>query len=148
QRRRLAGQSARWVRTRDFFHVNALPPSAISFDDRLHLFVVLDDGSIWPLAHTTDGGSWATSGPRPPIGLKTWQSIASVESGPAPHISARDSAPSALRFTSSSDLLMWTPWKDVPAVGLRPASPVAAAVLRNRLFLFGIYDTGKPPESK
>jgi hypothetical protein len=33
-------------------------------------------------------------------------------------------------------------------VGLRPDSPVAAAVLGDRLFLFGIYDTGKPPESK
>jgi len=132
----------------DFFHVNALPPSAISFDDRLHLFVVLDDGSIWPLAHTTDGGSWATSGPRPPIGLTTWQPIATVEFGHRLHIFARDSATSVLRFTSSSDLLMWTPWEDVPAVGLGPDSPVAAAVLGNRLFLFGIYDTGKPPESK
>ena len=36
----------------------------------------------------------------------------------------------------------------MPATGLRPDSPVAAAVLGNRLFLFGIYDTGKPPESK
>lgn len=109
--------------------------------------MVLDDGSIWPLAHTTDGGSWATSGPRPPIGLTTWQPIATIEFGHRLHIFAWDSATSVLRFTSSSDLLMWTPW-EVPAVGLRPDSPVAAAVLGNRLFLFGIYDTGKPPESK
>ena len=50
----------------DFFHVNPLPPSAISFDDRLHLFCVLDDGSIWPLGYATDRGSWTTSGARPP----------------------------------------------------------------------------------
>jgi hypothetical protein len=132
----------------DFFHVNPLPPSAISFDDRLHLFCVLDDGSIWPLAHTTDGGSWATSGPRPPIGLTTWQPIATVEFGHRLHVFARDAATSVLRFTSSSDLLTWAPWENVPAAGLRPASPVAAAVLGDRLFLFGIYDTGKPPESQ
>ena len=36
----------------------------------------------------------------------------------------------------------------MPAAGLRPDSPVTAAVLGDRLFLFGIYDTGKPPESK
>lgn len=132
----------------DFFHVNPLPPSAISFDDRLHLFVVLDDATIWPLAYTTDGGSWATSGPRPPVGLTTWQPIAPVEFKHRLHIFARDSVTSNLRFTSSSDLLAWTPWQDVPAGGLRPASPVAAAVLGDRLFLFGIYDTGKPPESK
>ena len=131
----------------DFFHVNPLPPSAISFDDRLYLFVVLDDASIWPLAYTRDGGSWVTSGPRPPIGLTTWQPIATVEFGHRLHIFARDSATSVLRFTSSSDLLAWTAWHDVPAGGLRPASPVAAAVLGNRLFLFGIYDTGKQTES-
>jgi hypothetical protein len=132
----------------DFFHVNALPPSAISFDDWLHLFCVLDDGSIWPLGHTADGGSWTTSGARPPVGLATWQPIATVEFGHRLYIFARDGATSVLRFTSSSDLLIWSPWEDVPAVGLRPDSPVAAAVLGDRLFLFGIYDTGKPPKSK
>jgi hypothetical protein len=133
---------------RDFFHVNALPPAAISFDDRLLLFCVLDDGSIWPLGHTTDGGSWATSGPRPPAGLTTEQPIAIVEFGHRLHIFARDSGTSVLRFISSSDLLVWSSWQDVPAAGLGPDSPVAAAVLGDRLFLFGIYDTGKPPESK
>lgn len=132
----------------DFFHVNPLPPSAISFDDRLHLFCVLDDGSIWPLAHTVDGGSWATSGPRPPTGLTTWQPIATVEFGHRLYIFARDAATSVLRFTSSSDLLTWASWGDVPAAGFRPDSPVAAAVLGNRLLLFAIYDTGKAPESK
>lgn len=132
----------------DFFLVNALPPSAISFDDRLHLFCVLDDGSIWRLGHTVDGGSWATSGARPPVGLTTLQPIATVEFGHRLYIFARDGATSVLRFTSSSDLLMWSQWEDVPGVGLRPDSPVTAAVLRDRLFLFGIYDTRKPPESK
>jgi hypothetical protein len=133
---------------KDFFHVNPLPPSAISFDDRLHLFCVLDDGSIWPLGYTTDGGSWATSGPRPPIGLTTLQPIATAEFGHRLHLFARDAAASVLRFTSSSDLLTWAPWEDVTAAGLRPDSPIAAAALGDRLFLFGIYDTGKPPESK
>jgi hypothetical protein len=132
----------------DFFHVNPLPPSAISFNDRLHLFCVLDDGSIWPLAHTADGGSWATSGSRPPTGLTTWQPIATVEFGHRLHVFARDSATSLLRFTSSSDLLTWSPWENVPAAGLSPGSAVAAAALGDRLFLFGIYDTGKPPESE
>jgi hypothetical protein len=132
----------------DFFHVNPLPPSAISFNDRLHLFCVLDDGSIWPLAHTADGGSWATSGPRPPTGLTTSQPIATVEFGHRLHVFARDSATSLLRFTSSSDLLTWSPWQNVPAAGLSPGSAVAAAALGDRLFLFGIYDTGKPPESE
>jgi hypothetical protein len=132
----------------DFFHINPLPPSAISFDDRLHLFCVLDDGSIWPLVFTTDGGSWATSTARAPIGLTTLQPITTVEFGHRLYIVARDAATSALRFTSSADLQMWASWDDVPASGMRPDSPVSAAVLGDRLFLFAIYDTGKPPESQ
>ena len=71
-----------------------------------------------------------------------------MEFGHRLHVFARDSATSLLRFTSSADLLTWSPWHDVPAAGLRPDSPVAAAALGDRLFLFGIYDTGKPPESE
>jgi hypothetical protein len=47
---------------------------------------------------------------------------------------------------STADLLAWSPWVDVPAVGLSPKSPVAAAALGNRLYIFGINQTGKPPE--
>src|SRR5262249_7164841 len=98
QRRRLEGQSARWVCTNGF--LSREPASAQRHQLRrsaLSLWV-LDDASIWPLAYTTDGGAWATSGPRPPIGLTTWQPIATVEFGHRLHIFARDSATSVLRF--------------------------------------------------
>ncbi len=132
----------------DFFHVNPLPLSAISFDDRLHVFCVLDNGSIWPLAYTSAGGSWLTSAAHPPAGLKTSLPIATVEFLNRLHVFARDQVSNTLRFISSSDLQAWTAWTNVPVTGLAPASPVAAATLEGRLFLFGIFDTGKPPESK
>jgi hypothetical protein len=55
-----------------------------------------------------------------------------------------------LQFTSTSDFLDWRPWADVPTVGAHPSAnaAVAAAVLGDQLLLFGINETGKPPESK
>jgi hypothetical protein len=122
--------------------------SVASHNGALHLFCVLDDGSIWPLGYTTDRGSWTTSGARPPVGLTTWQPIATVEFGHCLlHLCPRwrDIRPALHVELGSADVV---PWEDVPAVGLRPGLSVIAAVLGDRLFLFEIYDTGKPPESK
>jgi hypothetical protein len=50
-------------------------------------------------------------------------------------------------MTSTSDLQRWDPWAPLPASSLAPASPVTAAWLGERLYVFGITDTKKPPLS-
>jgi hypothetical protein len=128
----------------DFVLATNLPPSAVSFDDRLHLFGVDAEGKVRALLYTQDGGSWYEE-PNSPPDLKTDEAFATVGFLDRLYVFARDRATQHLRVTSSSDLRVWLPWVDVPAGGLVPHSGVAAAVLDGTLHLFGIYDTGKKP---
>ncbi len=59
---------------------------------------------------------------------------------------ARDSSFGQLRMTSTSDLRIWDSWADVPPAALQATSPVAAATLGDRLYLFGVFKTGKRPD--
>jgi hypothetical protein len=136
------------------FSLADLPVSAISFNDRLYAVGVLADSTISPLAFTRDGSSWTpTSGafaeyPLQPIaGLSTDQPIAATVFRDRMYVFARDAQSAALRATSTSDLRSWAPWADVPAVGLPASAAVAAAALGSTICLFGIYQTGKPPET-
>jgi len=134
----------------DLFHVNPQPASAVSFNDRLYVFVVTDDGSVVILTDTTDGGTWSDAPPESPPPLQTWLAATTVVFRNRLHIFARERSSGTLQFTSTSDFLDWRPWVDVPIVGAYPSASaaVAAAVLGNQLLLFGINETGKPPESK
>lgn len=137
------------------FSLADLPVSAVSFDGRLYAVGVLADSTISPLAFTRDGSSWTlTSGGfsgqyalQPIAGLYTVQPIATTVSRDQMYVFARDAQSAALRVTSTSDLRSWAPWADVPAAGLPPSSAVAAAALGGTICLFGIYQTGKPPET-
>jgi hypothetical protein len=133
----------------DVFHVNPQPASPISFNDRLYVFVVADDGSVVILTHTTDGGRWSDPPTSPPP-LQTWLPPTTVVFGNRLYVFARDRTSGKLQFTSTSDFLDWRQWADVPTVGARSLTnvAVAAAVLVDRLLLFGIDETGKLPESK
>jgi len=128
------------------FDLADLPVSVVSFDDRLYVFGVKLDGSIWPLAFTVDGRSWATPETRP-TGLNTAEPIATAAFRNRLYLFARDSASGALRATSSADLESWNAWVDVPSGGLAPTSAVAAAALGDTLHLFGLHDTNKPPRT-
>jgi hypothetical protein len=122
-----------------------LPVSAVSFNDRLYVFGVNINGTISSLAFTVDGGSWIHDLRSPPA-LQTAESIATTAFLNRLYLFARDSATGTLRFTSSADLESWNPWVSVPASGLSPDSPVAAAVLHDTLYIFGVYQTGKESE--
>ena len=102
--------------------------SAVSFNDRLFVFSVLDDGSVSSLAFTVDGGSWVRwiTGP---IGLQTAEPIATAVFRNRLYLFARDRATNALRVTSSADLDSWDPWAAIPRSGSPPASAVAATAL-------------------
>jgi len=126
------------------FNLAQIAVSAISFNDRLHVFGVRQDGTISSLAYSIDGGSWTPHSSAPP-GLNTAEPIAASNFRDRLYLVARDSASNQLHITSTSDLLSWNPWADVPSPGLQPASPVSAATLGKTLFIFGVYNTGKTP---
>ena len=135
------------VATAGTFGLSDLPVSAASFADRLYVIGVLADQTVAVLAFTTDGGSWPQHGDRQPAAIKTVQPVAVTPFANRLHLIARDSSTGSLVMTSASDLLRWSPWTPLPASGLTPPSPVAAAWLTDRLYLFGITDTKNPPRS-
>jgi hypothetical protein len=122
-----------------------LPVSAVSFDDRLYIFGARADGSIWPQAYTTDGGSWVKTAPQAPqpAGLQTNEPIATAVFGNRLYVFARSVADNSLQATSTSDVQFWTPWAIVPETELAPSTPVAAAALGDRLYIFGVFDYHK-----
>jgi hypothetical protein len=128
------------------FALSALPLSAVNFADRLYVLGVKADHSVSALAFTLDGGSWATP-ERDPLPIETLQPVAVTEFGNRLNIIARDSGTGSLVRTSTADLLLWDPWVPLPASALAPASPVATTSLGGRIYVFGISDTKKPPES-
>jgi hypothetical protein len=123
-----------------------LPMSAVSFNDRLVVFSILDDGSVSSLAFTVDGGSWVRQ-ITGPIGLQTAEPIATAVFRNRLYLFARDSATNALRVTSSADLDSWDPWATIPRSGSPPASAVAATALGDTLYVFGVHQTGQPPQT-
>jgi hypothetical protein len=121
----------------------SLPVSAVSFDDRLHVFGILSDGSISSLAYTVDGGSWIRQAGSLG-GLHTAEPIATVVFRYRLHVFARDSTTHRLRMTSTSDLATWNPWVDVvEPTGFPPVSSVAATALHDTLHIFGVYQNTK-----
>lgn len=133
-----------------------LPVSTVSLAGRLYAAGVLANSTISPLAFTRDGSTtWTlTSGGfaeehalQPIAGLSTVQPIAATVFRDWMYVFARDAQSAAQRVTSTSDLRSWAPWADVPAAGLPPSSAVAAATLGGTICLFGIYQTGKLPET-
>lgn len=129
------------------FGLSELPVSAVSLADRLYVIGVKADQSVSVLAYTTDGGSWVTPVGSPPPAIRTVQAAAATAFGNRLHLVARDSSTGSLVMTSTSDLQLWESWVPLPASSLAPASPVAAARLADRLYVFGITDTKKPPLS-
>jgi hypothetical protein len=117
-----------------------IPVSAVSFNDRLYVFGLRTDGSIWPQAYTTDGGSWVHPTTQP-AGLTTKEPIATAVFGNRLYVFARSAADNSLQVTSTSDLIFWTAWAVVPATGLAPSAPVAAAALGDRLYIFGVHES-------
>ena len=128
------------------FQLSDFPVSAASFADRLYVIGVKADQSVSVLAYTVDGGSWATPAVGPPV-MHTLQPVAATPFGNRLHLIARDSGTGVLAMTSAADLQRWDPWTPLPASSLAPTSPVAAAWLGQRLYVFGITDTKKPPLS-
>jgi len=128
------------------FPLSALPLSAVNFADRLYVLGVKADHSVSALAFTSDGGSWATPG-HDPLPIQTLQPVAATEFGNRLNIFARDSGTGSLVRTSTADLLRWDPWAPLPPSPLAPASPVATTSLGGRIYVFGITDTRKPPET-
>jgi len=124
----------------------SLPVSAVSFNDRLFVFSVLDDGSVSSLAFTVDGGSWVRQ-ITGPIGLQTAEPIATAVFRNRLYLFARDSATNALRVTSSADLESWDTWTTIPRSGPPPASAVTAVALEDTLYVFGVHQTGQSPQT-
>jgi hypothetical protein len=122
-----------------------LPVSATSFNDRLHVFGVHADGSITSFAYTVDGGAWTlhVAGPGP---LQTNEAIATAVFRHRLHLLARDSASGQLRMSSTSDLAVWDPWTTVPSPTAAHISAIAATTLEGKLFVFGVFKTGKRPD--
>ena len=120
--------------------------TAVSFDGRLYALGVLADGSVSTLAYTVDGGSWVhqVAGPG---SLQTAESFAAAVFHDRLYVIARDSASGQLRLASTADMRIWSPWTDVPPSGLPSGSAVAAAALGGKLFVFGVFNTGKAPAS-
>jgi hypothetical protein len=121
-----------------------LPVNAVSFDDRLYVFAILQDGTVSSLAYTVDGGSWIRhiTGP---IGLRTAEPIATTVFRNRLYLFVRDSTAGSLNATSSADLESWNPWVQIPQSGPSPASPVAAAALGDTLHVFGVHQRGNRP---
>jgi hypothetical protein len=126
------------------FDLLMLPVAAASFDDRLHVFGVLADGSISALAYTVDGGAW-TPHMSGPAGLQTAEAITCAVFRNRLFVFARDAATNALRGASTADLRVWSSWVDVPPNTLAPSSSVSAVALGDQLHLFGTHPTGKKP---
>jgi hypothetical protein len=124
--------------------VATLPVSAVSFDDRLYVFLVKADGSISSLAYTEDGGFW-TERATSPVGLHTSAAPATAVFRNRMFVLAVDSTTASLRATSSADLISWSPWADVPITGLHLISAPAAATLGDTLHVFAVFRTGKRP---
>ncbi len=120
--------------------------TAVSFDDRLYVLGILADGSVSTLAYTVDGGSWVKHAAGPGS-LQTAEPVAAAVFRDRLYVIARDSASGQLRLTSTADMRIWNPWTDVPPPGLPSGSAVAAAALGDKLFIFGVFDTGKAPAS-
>jgi hypothetical protein len=116
-----------------------LPPSAISFNDRLYVFGVQPDGTIKTLVFTVEGGAWTSFSAGPP-GLQTASPFATVEFRNRLYVIARDAATQRLRLTSTDDMVIWASWSDVPEPsGVAPAPSVAAVSLDGLLHIFGVY---------
>ena len=129
-----------------------LPVSTVSLAGRLYAAGVLATSTISPLAFTRDGSTWTlTSGGfaeeyalQPIAGLYTVQPIATTVFRDR----MVDAQSAALLVTSTSDLR--GPGRHgltSRAAGLYPSPTVAAAALGGTTCLFGIYPTGKPPET-
>jgi hypothetical protein len=129
------------------FALGNLPLSAVDFEDRLYVLGVKADRSVSALAFTLDGGSWGTPERNPPP-IETLQPVAATEFRNRLNLIARDAGTGSLMRTSTADLLLWDPWAPLPPSSLAPSSRVAAASLGGRIYVFGITDTGKPPESE
>lgn len=126
-------------------NVDRIPVSAVSFNDRLYVFGVQADASISALAFTSDGTTWTPLAAGPAV-LKTIEPVALTVFRHRIYMIARDSSFGQLRMTSTSDLRIWDSWLNVPPAPVQAASPVAAATLGDRLYLFGVFKTGKNPD--
>lgn len=115
-----------------------LAVTAISFDDRLHLFGVLSDGSVSTLAYTVDGGSWVQYATKPPP-VQTTEAVAAAVFLNRLYVIVTPSASGQIQMSSTADMNIWTSWVDVPSGGL--LSGPAAATLGGTLFLFGVFAT-------
>jgi hypothetical protein len=137
---------ANWERVTsatDFKLDSNLPVNAISFNDRLYLFVVGSDGSMTTKAYTVDGSFWTTF-ISSPSGLQTTKPITTVEFRNRLYLIARDSTSGRLCLTSTDDLEVWDPWLAIPEIAApRPGSTVAAATLDGVLHIFGVYEQVK-----
>jgi hypothetical protein len=120
--------------------------TAVSFDGRLYVLGALADGSVSTLAYTVDGGSWVQHAAGPGS-LQTAEPVAAAIFRDRLYVIARDSASGQLRLTSTADMRIWNPWTDVPPPGFPSGSAVAAAALGDKLYIFGVFDTGKAPAS-
>ena len=120
--------------------------TAVSFDDRLYVLGALADGSVSTLAYTVDGGTWVQHAAGPGS-LQTAEPVAAAVFRDRLYVIARDSVSGQLRLTSTADMRIWNPWTDVPPPGLPSGSAVAAAALGDKLFIFGVFNTGKAPAS-
>jgi hypothetical protein len=121
-----------------------LPVSAVSFDDRLYVFGIHSDGSVSSIAYSGDGRYWV---PRVtlPAGLTTVEPIATAVFRNRLYLFAQDSTANSLLLTSSADVIVWSPWADVPPPGAPPVSAVTAATLGDTLHIFRVFDFNKPP---
>jgi hypothetical protein len=133
-----------YIDTLGSFNLAMLQVSAISFNDRLHVFGVQTDGSIALLASTVDGTTWVVRTVSIDS-LLTTEPVAVAVFRDRLYMVARDLTSSQLRMTSTSDLRIWNPWVDMPPVMLS-VSPVAVATLGDRLFVFGVFKSGKNPD--
>ena len=120
--------------------------TAVSFDGRLYLLGTLADGSVSTLAYSVDGRSWVQHAAGPGA-LLTAEPVAAAVFRDRLYVIARDSASGQLRLTSTADMRIWSPWTNVPPPGLSSGSAVAAAALGEKLFIFGVFNTGKAPAS-
>jgi hypothetical protein len=120
--------------------------TAVSFDGRLYVLGALADGSVSTLAYTVDGGSWVQHAAGPGA-LQTAEQVAAAVFRDRMYVIARESASGQLRLTSTADMRIWNSWTDVPPTGSPSGSAVAAAALGDKLYIFGVFSTGKSPAS-
>jgi hypothetical protein len=136
---------ATWnVDTVGSFGLANLPVTGISFNDRLYVFGVMADSSISPLSYTIDGSSWTLMKNSIPA-LHTNEPIAAAVFRNRLYLLTRESTAGTIRMTSTADLRIWAPWTPVPSPGLQSGSPLAAATVAGKLFIFSVFKTGKRP---